>query len=618
MTHTTDALQPSQGATGPDPSRPSDQSKPRPAGGFLETMESLAMALVLALIIRGSVMEAYVIPTGSMAPTLLGRHVALVCPNCGYGYSRGIPARDIVADLSEVYCPSDLYPATITGSTGLEKALRMLGYFALSLLLAGVIYGLSRWVYRDEQFARIAGLASCLAIFYFLLGSLQPLRGGDRILVNKLYDRFHQPRRWDVIVFKSPEGISRNFIKRLVALPGDRVQILDGDLIVNGAISRKPEHVQEAVWRLVYDQDYPPSDFNRSVWEGPAGRYRVEPHQVVLLAAAQGEQALAQPVEVRFARRSRDAYGGETLLPNVLDHCGYNRGLGRNVVGDLRLVGDFAALGEGGSFWVGVDHDEHRYRLWLEPAGDGRLECRLEVDGVVEDSAVLPTPSPEWHRVELSKVDYRVRAVVDGRLLGPVDLWPRLEPVRLRSRSSGVVLGSAGLEVRARRLRIYRDVYYTGSVRGSGRPGQAPIRLGPGEYFVLGDNSPDSRDGRDWRPPARIYGLVETVLFAEGGESDKRRAELLRYGLKAVPELLAAAVGGEPDEQRRAIGLLEAILPEHPVRRKPGEDLEETLARWAAWWREQERAPSQIVPQENLLGKPFLVFWPLSRVGLIR
>gem|GEM_PF-2116442 len=609
---------PPEGAARSGSSRAGERSSPPPAGGFLETMESLAMAFVLALIIRGSVMEAYVIPTGSMAPTLLGRHVSLVCPNCGYGYSRGVGAYESAPDLSEVYCPSDLYPATVTQSTGLGRAARVLGYFVLSLVAAGVIYWLGRWVYRDEQFARIAGLVSCLAVFYLLLGSLQPLRGGDRILVNKLYYRFHEPRRWDVIVFKSPETIDRNFIKRLVAVPGDRVQILDGDVIVNGTISRKPEHVQEAVWQLVYDQDYPPRDFNRSVWEGPTGRYRVEPHQLVLLAAARGEQTLAGPVEVSFTRRTRNTYGGGTPQSNILDHCGYNQGLGRNVVGDLRLTGEFAALGEGGSFWVGLDHDEHRYRLSLRPAEGGRVECRLEVDGVVKDSAVLPTPSAGWHRVELSKVDYLLGAVVDGRPLGPVDLWPGLDGVGLRSDSSGVVLGAEGLDVSVRGLRIDRDVYYTGSVRGSDRLGGASIRLGPGEYFVLGDNSPDSKDGRDWRPPTRLYQLVDTVLSARGGGSDRQRAELLRYGLKAVPELLAAAVGGEPDEQGRAVALLETIPPGHLVPRKPGEDLEETLARWAAWWREQERAPNQVVPQKNLLGKPFLVFWPLSRVGLIR
>jgi hypothetical protein len=32
----------------------------------------------------------------------------------------------------------------------------------------------------------------------------------------------------------------------------------------------------------------------------------------------------------------------------------------------------------------------------------------------------------------------------------------------------------------------------------------------------------------------------------------------------------------------------------------------------------EERAPAQVVPEQDLLGKPFLVFWPLARVGLIR
>ena len=584
---------------------------------MLETMESLAMALVLALIIRGSVMEAYVIPTGSMAPTLLGRHVSLVCPNCGYPYDRGIPANATRPSISEVYCPNDLYPAAITSPQGAEKLARVLGYFVLSVLAAGAFYALGRWVYHDEPSAKVGGLISCLVVFYVLLGALQPVRGGDRILVSKLYYHFHQPRRWDVIVFKSPEDVSRNFIKRLVAVPGDRVQILDGDLVINGMVSRKPEHAQRAVWRLVYDQEHQPARNGKAMWQGPPNRFRIEPDEMVLLAAAEDGE-VPGPVEVRFVRRCVDSYGGEVLLPDILDQCGYNRGLGRNVVGDLRIGGQCLLSSGNGSFWLGLDHDERRYRLHLELTEGGRARARLEVDGVVRESVDVPGGPTEWHRVELSKVDYRLQAEVDGLVLGPVDLWSGVAQASLRSRHSGVVLGSVGLEVRVRRLRIDRDIYYTGSVRGSNRSGRTAIRLEAGEYFVLGDNSPDSRDGRDWRSPDEIYELVDDVLSGGARNADQRRARLLHYGPKAVPELLAAAIGGDSDDQRRVAALLEAVVPDHPVRLNPDEDLAEALSRWAVWWQDQERAPSQIVPAENLLGKPFLVFWPLSRVGLIR
>ena len=54
-----------------------------------ETIESLAMALVLAMLLRGFAAEAFVIPTGSMAPTLMGRHKDVTCPQCGYQYQVG-------------------------------------------------------------------------------------------------------------------------------------------------------------------------------------------------------------------------------------------------------------------------------------------------------------------------------------------------------------------------------------------------------------------------------------------------------------------------------------------------------------------------------------------------
>src|SRR5690606_5834920 len=53
-----------------------------PDGGWRETIESILMAIVLALLFRGFVAEAFVIPTGSMAPTLKGRHKDVRCPKC--------------------------------------------------------------------------------------------------------------------------------------------------------------------------------------------------------------------------------------------------------------------------------------------------------------------------------------------------------------------------------------------------------------------------------------------------------------------------------------------------------------------------------------------------------
>src|SRR3972149_6561028 len=56
-----------------------------------ENIESIAFAIAIAFAIRYFVVEAFKIPTGSMAPTLLGEHKDVKCPNCGWSYYAGPP-----------------------------------------------------------------------------------------------------------------------------------------------------------------------------------------------------------------------------------------------------------------------------------------------------------------------------------------------------------------------------------------------------------------------------------------------------------------------------------------------------------------------------------------------
>jgi signal peptidase I len=72
-------------------------------------------------------------------------------------------------------------------------------------------------------------------------GSMLPtLQIGDHILVNKFIYWFTDPKRKDIIVFKYPRDKKRDFIKRLVGLPGETVEIKDQKLYINGKLMDEP------------------------------------------------------------------------------------------------------------------------------------------------------------------------------------------------------------------------------------------------------------------------------------------------------------------------------------------------------------------------------------------
>ncbi|NMC35664.1 signal peptidase I [Candidatus Beckwithbacteria bacterium] len=73
------------------------------------------------------------------------------------------------------------------------------------------------------------------------------LHNGEYLLTNKLTYRFREPEVGDIIVFRAPSHEELDYIKRIVALPGDRVKLLDGKFYINGYELNESEYLSSDV-----------------------------------------------------------------------------------------------------------------------------------------------------------------------------------------------------------------------------------------------------------------------------------------------------------------------------------------------------------------------------------
>jgi signal peptidase I len=93
--------------------------------------------------------------------------------------------------------------------------------------------------------------------------SMEPLLlDGERIVVNKFVYRFRPIERGDVVVFWYPRDPSVSFVKRVVGLPGDRVELRDGQLLVNG------RQLEEAYLPPGFrdEDDHPPTEVRKGYY----------------------------------------------------------------------------------------------------------------------------------------------------------------------------------------------------------------------------------------------------------------------------------------------------------------------------------------------------------------
>src|SRR5439155_26273766 len=87
-----------------------------------------------------------------------------------------------------------------------------------------------------------------------------PVCRGDHLLVNKSLYEWRTPRRWEMAVFQSPVDETKIFVKRVIGLPGESVQVRDGDVYIDHEIARKTLAELRALRIPVFDNNYQPGD----------------------------------------------------------------------------------------------------------------------------------------------------------------------------------------------------------------------------------------------------------------------------------------------------------------------------------------------------------------------
>ena len=410
--------------------------------GIVHTVEWVLIALILAFVFRAFMMEQFRIPTGSMAETLRGVHYHLRCGRCGYKY-------DTDVDAASSRCPS------------------------------------CKYLFDPETIVSISN--------------------GDRIFVDKCLYNFTEPKRWDVVVFKNPLNPKENYIKRMIALPGEEVEIVDGDIYIDGQIARKPAKVQQEFWMPILVNDFQPAGrtmkndggsddgLKNSTWTQPfsnqgASKWDVANSGAVFRLNTKTDEMNTIVYDSGSAENFRAGYS-------------YNSSVGfkiRPVCSDLMVR--FFVNSENNHAAVGAD----LLKYGREYKGTIHLSGLMTIESVIDGKRIeLARKRVEFAKdskyaeFKFTNVDHELILSFGDQII-QYDLGRGMADAgdSDRAAETGVaIFGRGALELS--RIGLFRDIHYISEPVMRAGPGD-PFILGTDEYFTCGDNSPASFDCRRW------------------------------------------------------------------------------------------------------------------------
>ncbi len=490
----------------------------------IETLQSILIAFIVAFIFKHFVAEAYVIPTGSMAPTLLGAHLDMRGPDSGYPFITG---------------PGYGQTDSITGfANPLQEDV-----YAQDPILWNQHYARSKASSKSKYGPRFDGDGQAR------------IRMGDRIFVQRYLYALLEPKRFDVVVFKWPKIPETNFIKRLVGLPNESVWLADGDVFAREQgtsaylIQRKPDHVQRAVWQNVYNSDYipGPNAAYRPKWTPPwsgQGTFDVDGRSY---QSTQVDSILTWQNSVRPIN-DENFYN----FPYPLNKSPRGNLYG---VSDIRLASGIRPESEGLVSHIRLQTRGFEFQAVF---GDSKVILRMRDIGTELDWSTLMEvqteaanfPADKTTNVEFWHVDQALKVWLDGNLIAESTYdWqaqtrlgnatglhpdeakairqsyvnPYMNP-RYKPAPPEISWQFSGSRVTMYHVELDRDLYYRPEqYRNGGPPGNATgaderylMHLRNDEFFMCGDNSSASNDGRTWDSPSpwvsSMYGVPKGVV----------------------------------------------------------------------------------------------------------
>jgi signal peptidase I len=512
------------------------EEKPHHKDIVREVKETIVFVVVLVLLLKLFVAEAFVIPTGSMAETLWGDHVIAQCPQCRHEFEVNAANRNgLRDDVSWYTCPNCGHLWRDTGEHSSHS--------------------------------------------------------GDRVLVSKFQYYIRDPHRFEVPVFKYPvepyspiDRQAMNYIKRLVGLGGETIAVYKGDLYVNRTLTYagRPQPDRE-LDRWVYWYMYPSDEEAVQLFRNPDGggfeMIRKDPDQILAMRRPVfnlDEQPEGLTGELRTRWHPSEQRNGWEMQEKGFKHSGelswvrykhLKPGWTNEPSLDPVEIKDFLGYNqleyEGNrNSWAGswcfdliveckaaFNSPDAEVRLELNK-GTERFEARFaggqcelrRISNATEKETVLATRPTRisgtgTHHLRFANVDSRLTVWVDNKVLpfgkdADYDSPNRdkFDPTD-NDRERPARIGAQG-DVVCTKVQLWRDVYYTRSsgplsevsvrwkeppvgLRSVNDPDVQTFYVQPGHYLMFGDNSSSSSDSRSWGsvPERLLLGRAVVVYW---------------------------------------------------------------------------------------------------------